>query len=93
MSAQITDMKIIIVVRWAGTPDKDWYPWLTEEIMKKYPNISVDVLNMPHPESAAIHEWVPTVETALKKATSDGFKKIYLVGHSVGKELISSSDT
>jgi len=87
MSSQKSDTHIIVVMRWAGSPDKDWYPWLEQELKKKYPNISINILNMPNPQSPTIEDWVPTVEAALKKASQE-FKKIYCVGHSVGCQSI-----
>jgi hypothetical protein len=74
--------KVIIVHRWEGSAEADWYPWLKNELEKK--GYKVNVLEMPNPETPVIEEWVGY----LKDSIGEVDENTVLIGHSVGCQTI-----
>jgi uncharacterized protein len=75
-------MRVIIVHRWEGNPDADWYPWLKEDLEKR--GYEVVIPAMPSPEEPMISEWTK----AIKAVVGDADGHIILVGHSIGCQAI-----
>jgi predicted alpha/beta hydrolase family esterase len=73
-------MKVIIVHRWHGTPEDDWYPWLKSELEKK--GISIAIPAMPNTDRPTIDSWV----RELSKISVD--EHTYFIGHSIGCQTI-----
>ena len=73
--------RIVIVPRWGGTPDNDWYPWIRRELA----GITVELLQMPDPGTPTIAAWTSTVRTALGDDPY-ALAQTMLVGHSVGAQ-------
>jgi len=61
--------KVIVIHRWEGTPQSDWYPWLRTEIEKK--GFEVTVPLMPNTEEPKINEWVSTIKNLIKNPNQD----------------------
>jgi uncharacterized protein len=77
---------LIMVPRWAGSPDTDFYPWLTRKL--RAPPAAFDdvcTLAMPTPSAPTIDGWVSTLASALGPSPSPS---TVLLGHSVGCQAI-----
>ncbi|OIO80477.1 hypothetical protein AUJ84_03375 [Candidatus Pacearchaeota archaeon CG1_02_32_132] len=73
--------KVILIHRWSGNPDSDWYPWLKEKLESK--GFSVEIPEMPDTDNPQIKSWVGN----LKKICPNP-ENVYLIGHSVGCQTI-----
>ena len=73
---------VIIVHRWEGNPEADWYPWLKKELLGK--GFEVLVPELPDPEAPDIETWV----SALAEAVGTPDEQTILVGHSLGGQTI-----
>ncbi|MBI4021397.1 MAG: serine hydrolase family protein [Candidatus Aenigmarchaeota archaeon] len=73
-------MRLIIVHRWDGSPEADWYPWLRREAERR--GLSVQVPALPEPDYPRIEPWVRT----LRSLRPD--QDTILVGHSLGCQTI-----
>jgi len=74
--------RVIIVHRWDGEPDGDWYPWLREELEAK--GFKVTVPAMPDTSEPKIDAWV----SHLKKIVGQPDEDTYFIGHSIGCQTI-----
>lgn len=81
--------RLIVIPRWGGTPDSDWYPWAKRELAaaKPAPFDPVIFADMPHPELPTIAAWVNRVQSLLG-SDPDLNANTVLVGHSVGCQAI-----
>ena len=70
--------KVIIVHGYTGYPDKNWFPWLKNELEKQGAEVIVPA--MPHTEAPQLSEWLPYLKKTVGKANSE----TYFVGHSLG---------
>ena len=78
--------RLVIVPRYGGHADSDWYPWLRDELFAGFPDLftSVEVVE-PEPRDA------PDIErsvAALTEALDSGGAPTWLVGHSVGTQVV-----
>jgi predicted alpha/beta hydrolase family esterase len=74
--------RVILVHRWDGSPDADWYPWLKEELEEQ--GVGVVIPEMPDPERPEITSWVSFLQKQKFKIDKD----TYFIGHSVGCQTI-----
>lgn len=74
--------KVIIVHRWDGTPENDWYPWLKKELENK--GFQVIVPEMPNTSEPKIEEWIAHLKKAIGKVDID----THFIGHSIGCQTI-----
>ena len=74
--------RVIVVHGWEGTPEKDWLPWLKNELEKK--GFEVSVPTMPNTDEPKIETWV----LHLKEQIGKPDKNTFLVGHSLGCQSI-----
>lgn len=74
--------KIILVHRWEGDSESDWYPWLQSKLEDK--GYEVVVPNMPDTEVPVIDAWVGYLSQIV--GTPD--QNTYFVGHSIGCQTI-----
>lgn len=74
--------KAIVVHRWEGSPEADWYPWLKKQLEDK--GFEASVLKMPNPEAPVIEEWAG----CLKSNVGEVDENTILIGHSVGCQTI-----
>lgn len=79
-------MKAIIVHRWDGTPQSDWYPWLKKELERK--GWKVTVPEMPNTAEPEMNSWVEH----LRKVVGIPHEKTYFIGHSIGCQTIMRYD-
>jgi hypothetical protein len=77
---------LIIVPRWAGRPDTDFYRWL-EARLREAPRgfSSVRTLDMPNPAQPTIDAWVGALAQAVGPAPTPS---TLLMGHSVGCQAV-----
>lgn len=73
--------KIILIHRWEGTSQSDWYQWLKEELGSF--GFEVLILEMPDTEVPVIESWVNYLSEI---AQPD--ENTYFVGHSIGCQTI-----
>lgn len=74
--------RVIVVHRWGGTPETDWYPWLKREVESRGGECLI--LEMPDPNTPKIKEWVSTLKQSVKEVN----EQTYFVGHSIGCQTI-----
>lgn len=70
--------RVFVVHRWDGSPQKDWMPWIKNELEKK--GFEVHVPTMPDSENPEFDPWL----RELTKAVGEPDKDCYFVGHSLG---------
>jgi predicted alpha/beta hydrolase family esterase len=70
--------KIVIIHGYAGYPDKNWFPWLKEELESR--GCKVTAPAMPHTDAPQLQEWLPCLQEVIGTPDSE----TYLVGHSLG---------
>lgn len=75
--------RVFIVHRWGGTPNSDWYPWLTQQLQKE--KLEVVTPQLPNTDEPILEKWVPALSAAIGKPNQDTF----LVGHSMGCQTIA----
>lgn len=74
--------RVIIVHRWAGSPDSDWYQWLRAELEKI--DVQVEVPNLHVTEDPEIEAWVGK----LAQVAGEVDENTFFVGHSIGVQTI-----
>lgn len=73
----------MIVPRWAGGPNSDWYPWIRDEL----PQLRVDTLTLPNANAPVIEQCVAALEAELGTELA-ALADTLLVGHSVGCQAL-----
>jgi predicted alpha/beta hydrolase family esterase len=79
---------LVIVPRWAGRPDTDFYSWLEAQLREAAPRhglSSVRALDMPNPAQPTIDAWVGALAAAVGPAPAPS---TVLMGHSVGCQTV-----
>jgi predicted alpha/beta hydrolase family esterase len=77
---------LVIVPRWAGRPDTDFYLWLEAKLRESPQTFSsVRTLDMPNPSQPTIEAWVGTLAQAVSPAPAPS---TILMGHSVGCQTV-----
>jgi predicted alpha/beta hydrolase family esterase len=81
--------RLCIIPRWSGTPQSDWYPWLTRRLAAETPVQYTPVLvqAMPEPQEPRIDTWVPAVRTLLGDDPAE-IARTVIIGHSVGCQAV-----
>lgn len=74
--------RIIIIHRWEGSPEGDWYPWITSQFEAK--GYEVIVPMMPDPDHPLIEDWIPMLADVIDEPDMH----THLIGHSVGAQTI-----
>lgn len=74
--------KVVLVHGWGGSPEKDWFPWLREELEKR--KFEVIVPEMPDTMHPKIEAWVEKLKDSVKEVDEE----TYLIGHSIGCQTI-----
>lgn len=69
--------RVVVVPRWGGGPDSDFYPWLDEQLSE---GVSVVRHTFLRPDAPRIDEWASVILAQLWEAPEDAL----IVGHSVG---------
>lgn len=79
--------RIVIVPRWSGGPDHDWYPWIRAELAASHPQLRVDIVELPNRDAPVIEQCVAALEAALGSDLG-ALADTLLVGHSVGCQAL-----
>ncbi len=74
--------RAIIVHGWSGSPDRDFMPWLKEELHKR--DYEVLVPAMPDTDNPKIDTWVPYLKQVVGVVSEEDI----LIGHSMGCQTI-----
>lgn len=71
------DKSFVLVHGWEGGPNKDWFPWLNNKLIKE----EYEVLNMsmPDPLSPVRNKWVGHLRDHVKISS-----KTFFIAHSIG---------
>lgn len=72
----------IIIHKWGGSPDVDWYSWISKKLKKE--GFKVQIPQMPNTEKPVIEEWVYFLENIINSTEGE----IYLMGHSIGCQTV-----
>src|SRR3989338_1831548 len=75
--------RVFRVHGWEGAPEKGWFPWLRQQLIKN--GFEVHAPALPNTSELRIKTWVPALAKAV--GTADG--QTYFVGHSMGCQTIS----
>jgi predicted alpha/beta hydrolase family esterase len=77
--------RLIIIPRWAGGPESDFYPWLERALAAQAPLLfdEVRALRLPNPGAPVIADWVRGVREAIGDDPARAAETV-LLGHSVG---------
>lgn len=77
---------LVIVHRWAGRPDTDFYPWLDEKLRGPPAHFdSIRALDMPTPGTPTVDGWVSALRDAVGPVPAPS---TVFLGHSVGCQAI-----
>ncbi|MGV8142231.1 MAG: RBBP9/YdeN family alpha/beta hydrolase [Candidatus Pacearchaeota archaeon] len=74
--------KAILVHRWDGSPESDWYQNTKKELENK--GFEVIIPEMPSPANPKIEKWVEHLNSICPKPNSE----TYFIGHSIGCQTI-----
>jgi hypothetical protein len=77
---------LVVVHRWAGRPNTDFYPWLEEKLREPpAPFDDILTLDMPEPATPTIDGWVSTLTRTLGPVPPPS---TVFLGHSVGCQTL-----
>ncbi len=85
----VAEGRLLIVPRWAGRPESDYYPWLLSELGSAHAGLFAQarVLDLPRPELPDVVAWPAAIAAALR-SDPDGLSKTYVLAHSVGCQAL-----
>lgn len=78
--------RLVIIPRWAGGPEKDFYPWLRRSLAERSPLLFDEILSpeMPDPSTPTIAAWT----SRIAEIVGDNPGNTTLLGHSVGCQAV-----
>lgn len=86
--------RLLIVPRWAGRPESDYYPWLLARLAAE-PHLrglftEARVLALPRPELPDVSAWPAAIATELQAPGQDAaaLERTYVLAHSVGCQAL-----
>ena len=81
--------RLILIPRWAGTSQSDWYPWLRAELQTDEQRTFDPIIlaDMPHPELPVIDAWVSRIKTLIGPELPAASNTI-VAAHSVGCQAV-----
>ncbi|HRI65412.1 MAG TPA: DUF1749 domain-containing protein [Polyangium sp.] len=81
--------RLCIIPRWAGGPEKDYYPWLRAALERLQPPLFTEVLSpdMPDPQLPTIAAWTNRVREVVGTDPEE-LSRTILLGHSVGCQAV-----
>jgi predicted alpha/beta hydrolase family esterase len=80
--------RVVIVPRWSGRGEDDWYPWIRERLAEDPGEaLRVEVVELPNPDAPVIDQCVAALQSALG-ASAEALRSSLLVGHSVGCQAL-----
>ena len=75
---------LIIAPRWGGRARDDFYPWLTEQLGLRLPELEVVTLDTPGDGPPTPRAWASALGHALAGLDAAALARTVLLGHSVG---------
>lgn len=69
--------RVLVVPRWGGTPQDEWYPWLSQELP------GVTVLDLPNPEAPDLAAWTDGIVAAIGEDPY-ALARMMVIAHSAG---------
>lgn len=81
--------RLCVIPRWAGGPEKDYYPWLRAALDGLSPRPFAEVLSpeMPNPQTPTIDAWTGHIREIVG-TDAKLLEKTVLLGHSVGCQAV-----
>lgn len=81
--------RLVIVPRWAGKSDSDFYPWLLATLKAEHPGRfeQVQALDLPRPELPEVAVWPAAIAAALG-TDPEVLARTYVLAHSVGCQAL-----
>lgn len=81
--------RLIVVPRWAGRPESDFYPWLLAQLGSLHAGLfsEVAVLDLPRPELPDVESWPAAIAAALG-TDPERLASTYVIAHSVGCQAL-----
>src|SRR5690349_694509 len=74
--------RVLLVPRWSGTAESDFYPWLARELASRAPGVKLEVAPLrPEPDR-------PEIEACIDALGSLRPARTVLIGHSVGCQVL-----
>ena len=88
----MTSRRLLVVPRWAGRPESDFYPWLLTTLLREHPDLfaEIRVLDLPRPELPDVETWPAAISEALG-TDADQLANTYVLAHSVGCQAVLRS--
>jgi predicted alpha/beta hydrolase family esterase len=85
--------RLCIIPRWAGGPERDFYPWLRAQLAAEVPPRFDEILSptMPDPGTPTIAAWVSHIAEVLgppDERSRAQLARTVLLGHSVGCQAL-----
>ena len=84
--------RLLIVPRWAGRPESDYYPWLLARLATEHPGLFAEarVLLLPRPELPDVDAWPAAIAAELQAPGQDAaaLEQTYVLAHSVGCQAL-----
>lgn len=74
--------RAIIVHRWSGSPETDWYPWLKKSLEDK--GYAVTTPTIPDADTPTIEAWQASLTSVIVAPDAE----LVLVGHSIGCQAV-----
>ncbi len=81
--------RLIVIPRWGGTPESDWYPWLQDELrgVQSRPFDPIHVVDMPNPSVPVVETWVRQVAHVVGSDREE-LAHTVIMAHSVGNHAV-----
>lgn len=85
----MTRNRLLIVPRWAGRPESDFYPWLLSTLATEHPGRfgEARALALPRPELPEVAVWPAAIRAALG-SDPEVLAHTYILAHSVGCQAV-----
>ena len=81
--------RIVVVPRWSGTTDSDWYPHFFETLKKEYADIEIVKGELcPNKDAPEIAASVESLLKLCKQFDENSLKNTLFIGHSVGCQIV-----
>src|SRR3989338_3003230 len=74
--------RVILIHRWDGSPDSDWYKSVSDSLVRE--GFQVDIPQMPNTKEPEINAWINKINEIIPKPNIE----TYFIGHSIGCQTI-----
>jgi nucleoside-diphosphate-sugar epimerase/predicted alpha/beta hydrolase family esterase len=84
----VTITDIVLVPRWSGTTDDDWYPWFRAQLHAEHGDVRVHKVELaPTKDAPTVDGCVAAIDTTVTAAQLDVARTLF-IGHSVGAQSV-----